>query len=74
MRYAVGLRHNEIEGLSDRLLSAVSEERLGPVVPQADHPSTIRINDGVGSVRNQCCFQCNGLRASHRPFLFDLTI
>jgi hypothetical protein len=39
MRDAVGLRKNEIEGLSDRLLSAISQERLGPVVPQADYPA-----------------------------------
>jgi len=56
VRYPIGLRHNEIESLSDRLHSAVSEERLGPVVPQADHASPIRINDGVGGVRNQDCF------------------
>jgi len=56
MRGAIGLWHDEIKGVAYRLLGTVSEERLCPPVPQADHPDTIRKDDGVRSMRNQCCF------------------
>ena len=70
MRWARGLWHDEIKGMADSLLRAVSEERLCPLVSHADYPSAIRKDDGVRRVRNQRCFQWSSLHTSD-PFPMD---
>lgn len=50
---AIGFWRDEVQGLSDGLYGPVTEHPLGRQVPQADHPSTIREDDGVRSARNQ---------------------
>jgi hypothetical protein len=64
MRRAIGLWQDEIEGVTDCLLSAVSEERLCPLVPHADYPITIRKDNGARRVCNQRCFQDGDLHVS----------
>src|SRR5262245_48193284 len=74
MRGAPGLWHDEIEHVAEGVCCAITKESLCPTVPQTDHPSTIRKDDGVRSMLNQHCFQGGGLHASQRSMLWVWTI
>src|SRR5262249_4829542 len=67
MCWARRLWDDKIEGVADGLRRLEPKEGLGPMVPHANHPSTIRKEDGVRRGCNQHGFQESRLQA-RAPF------
>jgi len=51
------LRNDDVERLADRFGSGVTEGRLGPGVPEANRPFSVRDDDGVGTTLGESAVQ-----------------